>query len=340
MLSDLAAARAARLAEGYDAPAGYRRTFERYGIRLDAEGPSTPADALRDRPGRVLLMVASYLDDWAMLLRRQGKPSELADRITALAHTLDPNPWRDALRDAMAPGNTAERRQAVLRMAAAPDLSEQPSQTITLLAAALQWLGESDKVIGLLQAARFQYPEDPWIHQALGVALITARPPRREDALRAFTAEATLRPEAGHTLAVTLRDAGRTAEAISVLEDVVRRQANVGYINQLGEMKAALGRHAEALELSRQAVALSRTELAAAPDDFGANFNLATALMHLGDHAGAIAAYRKAIRANPGSSPAHTNLGLALRHAGDLRAARSPRTRRQSACAARRAPPQ
>ena len=170
------------------------------------------------------------------------------------------------------------------------------------------------------------------------------RLPRREDALRAFTAEATLRPEAGHTLAVTLRGRpGRTAEAISVLEDVVRRQANVGYINQLGEMKAALGRHAEALELSRQAVALSRTELAAVPsDDFGANFNLATALMHLGDHAGAVAAYRKAIRANPGYLPGPRRPRSRIETCGrSASPARSPRTRRQSACAgSRRAPPQ
>ncbi len=146
-----------------------------------------------------------------------------ADRITALARTLDPDPWRNALRNALSFPDRAERKRAVLRLAAAPDVAAQPSPTITLLAAALREAGEPGEAIRLLEPARFRH-RDVWIYQELGLSLREARPPRREAALRAFTAATTLRPEMGLELARSLSETGQTVEAISVLEEVARRQ--------------------------------------------------------------------------------------------------------------------
>ena len=146
-----------------------------------------------------------------------------------------------ALRDAVSFPDRAARRQAVLRLAAAPDVAAQPSPTITLLAAALREAGEPGEAIGLLEPARFRHRDVPWIHQELGLSLRTVRPPRREAALRAFTAATTLRPEMGFELAMALSDAGQTVEAISVLEDVARRRPEAMYFYWLGEMKDEVG---------------------------------------------------------------------------------------------------
>ncbi len=102
-----------------------------------------------------------------------------ADRITALARTLDPDPWRNALRDALSFPVRAERTRAVLRLAAAPDVAAQPSPTIALLAAALREAGEPGEAIRLLEPARFRY-RDVWIYQELGLSLRRrATSPRR-----------------------------------------------------------------------------------------------------------------------------------------------------------------
>ncbi len=203
-------------------------------------------------------------------------------------------------------------------MAAAPDAMAQPSTTTTLLALGLRAAGDADAAIHLLQASRFQNPGDPWVHQELGLALLAARPPRREDALRAFTAAATLRPELGHALAITLEQTGRTQEAVAVLEDLVRRRMKARYLIDLGDMEAEIGRVAESRKLFRRAEALSRRILETAPDDFRANQTLAEALDRLVDRSAAIAALRKAIRLHPRSPTAHYHLGGHLRESGDL----------------------
>jgi tetratricopeptide (TPR) repeat protein len=197
-------------------------------------------------------------------------------------------------------------------------MSPEQSVTVTLLSAAFRQGGESGAVLPVLEAAQFRHPEDPWVHQELGLNLLRVRPARREDALRAFAAEAALRPESARDLAKTLRDTGRTTEAISALEAVLLRRTHVWDLIELGRMTAAVGRPAEARSLLERAATLAREALAKTPDDFVANCNLAMPLLQLGDPAGAIAAYRRALRASPGSAPVHINIGVALQAQGDI----------------------
>jgi Flp pilus assembly protein TadD len=67
----------------------------------------------------------------------------------------------------------------------------------------------------------------------------------------------------------------------------------------------------EAVGCLREAAGLDRSS---AP----AHYNLGTALMALGDVAGACAAYRVALDTDPGFAAAHANLGLALLEAGEV----------------------
>jgi Flp pilus assembly protein TadD/tRNA A-37 threonylcarbamoyl transferase component Bud32 len=312
LLYDLAAVRAARNDPLFDAPSEYGRALQKRGLPVEVGDPAATAARLRGRPVPVAVQIASYLDDWTLLLRDKGGARNQADWITALARALDPDPWRNALRDALSLPERAERRLAVSRLAVAPDVEEQPSPTITLLAAALREAGESGPAIGLLEPARFRHPKDPWIHQELGLALLAVRPPRRDDALRAFTASTTLRPEMGFELAKALSDTGRTVEAISRLEDVAGRQPAAWYFHWLGEMKAGVGRTDESVELYRRAVALSRSRVDSGVDDFDTHMQLGVSLFRLEDLAAAVPELREATRLKPDSASAHNNLGIAL----------------------------
>jgi serine/threonine protein kinase/Flp pilus assembly protein TadD len=318
LLDDLATARANRVLGGVDSSEEYRSWFGRSQLRVDVDDPVISAAALSDRPARVTVQIASYLDDWSVILRSPGGASDRADRLTVLARALHADPWRNALRDALSISEETKRQEAVAKLLDAPDATSQPSSTIALLSRALRWTGRADAALNLMQTARFRCYADPWIHQELGLGLLWCRPPRREDALRAFTAATTLRPEMGHTLAVKLRETGRTDEAVAILEDLLRRKKYAWYLIELGEIKADMGRLAESSDLYRQAEALCRRALEKTPDDFTATHHLADALKGLGDRAGAAAAYHKAPRLAPNSPMAHNNHGNFLLGSGDL----------------------
>jgi serine/threonine protein kinase/Flp pilus assembly protein TadD len=321
LLEDLATVRASRLLDGFDTTAEYRRALRQRGLDVDAGDLAVSATRLLGRPARVTIQIASYLDDWSLFIRSTGGSGDRSDRLTALARVIDPDPWRNALRDALSIADRLKRRQAIAKMAAASDAIAQPSSTIVMLSLALRLTGQADLAIGLMQTARFQHSGDPWIHQELGWALLAALPPRREDALRAFTAATTLRPTIGHTLAIKLRETGRTEEAVAVLEDVVRRKNHAWYLIELGEMKADLRRRAESEELYRRAEAESRRILENSPDDAFATNNLAEALRHRGNLAGALAASRRALRLSPSLPMAHNNYGSLLLQSGNVDAA-------------------
>ena len=88
----------------------------------------------------------------------------------------------------------------------------------------------------------------------------TVRPPRDEDALRAFTAATMLQPASGVDLATALEDTGRTAEAIVVLEDLIDRRPDAMALLPAGEMQERSrplgggedGHSARCIELLRQ----------------------------------------------------------------------------------------
>ena len=242
LLNDLAAVRPPETIRSTTLPQSMASAFQKRGLPVEVGDPAATAATLRNRPGPVAVQIASYLDDWTLLLKDKKGARNQADRITALARALDPDPWRNSLRDALSLPDRAERKRAVLRLAAAPDVAAQPSPTITLLAAALREAGEPGEAIRLLEPARFRH-RDVWIYQELGLLPAQARPPRGEAALRAFTAATTLRPEMGFELARALSDTGQTVEAISVLEEVARRQPEAINFYWLGLMMDEVGTH-------------------------------------------------------------------------------------------------
>jgi tetratricopeptide (TPR) repeat protein len=319
LLTDLTAIRAASNDPGYDTNNEYRRAFERGGIYGVTDGRSEQAANPAERPRAAAIQLASFLDHWAVLQGRCARCDSQA-RLAAMAHDLDPDPWRDELREALILSDRAERRQALLKLAEAPDMASQPPVTLVLLAEALSAAGSPDVAVRLLEPAQFVH-DDPWIHHELGLALRAVRPPRREDALRALTAATALRPLLGFELVRGLSDTGRTAQAIEVLKAVLRLRPDAYYECYLGHLQRTLGRRAEADASARRALALCRTRLALSRNDPATYANLGAALHDLGDMAGAVAAHREAVRLLPDSGEYHYNLGTTLVETGDLKGA-------------------
>jgi serine/threonine-protein kinase len=323
LLDRLTSVRALKGNPESDASYEYARAFRDLGVVIDDAKfePSSVAAQLRlARPKPVLVQLASFVDDWSLLIRGTEKRGPAADRLLLLASSLDPDTWRNELRIALANTGLDQRRAVLVRLSAATDLMEQPVATLTLLATGLRGVNEFEKAITLLERARFRYRGDAWMHQELGLALRLSRPPRIEDALRAFTAAATIQPEMGYELAMSLSATGRTREGIAVMEDVLYRQPDAACYFWLGLMKVGLGRKDAAASFAKSAgLARGRCELH--PDDARVHFLLGDALHEMGDHKGAVAAYREALRLEPGSVNGQVNLGNALRDSDDLKAA-------------------
>ncbi len=70
--------------------------------------------------------MAGYLDDWAFVRRRVGRPEADWRRLVSAARRGDRDPWRDALRAKLG-NDDAETVAEVRRMADDPDLEDQPA---------------------------------------------------------------------------------------------------------------------------------------------------------------------------------------------------------------------
>ena len=319
LLDALADVRAAKKDPRADAPAEYHRVFADHGVTL---GPHTSdaelhaiADRLQQRPGEVVVQLASFLDDWSVVLRSRSRSTDrpLAEMLRALASNIDDDSWRNRLRDTLAQSQVGGRGAALLALASESSNAKLPAPTLTLLASSLREIGESQAAVDLMQKARSAHRSDPWLKQELGLALRAVRPSRHEDALRAFTAAYTLRPEMGFELAMCLRDTGRTTEAIQVLENVINRQRRPSalYWLSLGDLQASCDLKAPAEASYTRSVCLAREWLAGHPDHVATLNNLGNALAELGKLGKAIEVYREVIRLKSDYAPAYANLGNA-----------------------------
>ena len=159
-------------------------------------------------------------------------------------------------------------------------------------------------------------PDDPYVHNNLGVALIAADRPR--EAAAHFIRALELRPgyaEAHDNLGLVQAQMGQLTSAISHYEQAL------GLMPQYAEAEANLGmalansgRVPEALFHLQRAVQLK-------PDYADAQNNLAVVLAASGRPAEAIAGYEKVLRLTPDRTETHYNLGNAFVATGQSAAA-------------------
>jgi tetratricopeptide (TPR) repeat protein len=298
----------------------YEAAFRRAGLDLDNTTPAEAGAWVAVRPHPIKL--ASYLDDWAALRRKDGRPEAAWRGLVEAAQLADPDPWRNQLRKLM--GTRPEEATRALSKLAddTNELEGQPAESLLLLALLLRQ-GSQDRVGAerVLRLAQARFPGDFWVYleltRAPGVDTGDAQSlyPRPEEAVRYLTAAVALRPHsaAAHSsLGNALRAQGNLAEAVTACTEAVRLGPAYAEVhNNLGAALQAQGKLAEAVASYQEAIRLQ-------PDFAEAHYNLGNARRAQGNLAEAVAAYKEAIRLRPDLAQAHTNLGVALRAQGKV----------------------
>ncbi|MHC4941158.1 MAG: protein kinase domain-containing protein [Planctomycetota bacterium] len=283
--------------------------------------------------------LARHFDSYAQLLRHAGNDAWKAADKTARA--LDPDAWRNRLRDALARAD----RDAVRALASEPDLEKRRVRSLSRLGFALGAGGERAEACRILRLAYEQSPNDFWVNHWLGkfaeqdeavahleVALAVrpspmnrnqlgvayARGGNREAATTHYRAALRIDPEYAHAynnLGLVMLGGGDIDGAEAMFRKTIEfaPDHSIGYYH-LGNAFRARRDADAALKWYREA--LLRDE-----GDAQARTNLANTLIDKGDIDGAIQEYREALRADPKLLKAYVNLGFALLRKRDHAAA-------------------
>ena len=299
--------------DGEAADAWYAAAFRDSGLDVESLEESESAMRLRQRP--IYLQLAAALDDWCRL-RKAERPHAVPSwrHLLAVARAIDPNPWRNRLRDAWA----REDRQTLLHLADGVEWRDQPPQSLELLVTFLERSDDLPRAIAVLRHAQRRHPGDFWMNQRLGQCLSRLTSQRPLDEVVAFNrAAVALRPGsagARFNLGLALLDAGRDGDAEAELREAIRLQP--GYANAhecLGTLLEKHGRRGEAEAEFRLAEAGFREVVRLRGSDAGAYINLGKVLHDgLREYAAAEACFREALRFRPDSGVAQYNLGHAL----------------------------
>jgi len=260
--------------------------------------------------------LARVFDNWAWLRRVWLKERDWRE-LDRIARMLDPDPWRNRLREAAANGDAA----LLLALAAEPETAARGARSLTLLAYALWESRQREAAVELLRAAYEKEPGDFWInfHLATFAAGWSAERGRYEGSLDEgiahFLAALALRPTSAGThnnLGNALYQKGDLDGAIAQHREAIRFNPNLAMAHSnLGAMLYEAGDPDGAVAACREAIRLE-------PDDAAAHTNLGIALGALGDWDGSVTEHREAIRLDPTDAELHTNLGAALHMKGDF----------------------
>ena len=166
----------------------YAHAFEVRGMRAGETDPTEAAALVRGRPAPVHAVMVAALDDWLRIARAGERPE--AAWLAAVVQQADTDGWRRQVREAVA----RRDRAALERLAGEIDPAGQPPATLQLLGRALGDAGAHESAVVILRRARRLHPDDFWINHTLGFYLLRLRPPRADEAARAFTAALALRP--------------------------------------------------------------------------------------------------------------------------------------------------
>jgi tetratricopeptide (TPR) repeat protein len=302
-------------------------------VSVEEAAARVSASAVRDRLVNAL--------DWWM---RKEKMSEVGvrDWLRAVLHAADPDPYRDAVRDALLKNDPKKMADLVGRAEAA----EQPSWFVAFLGESpaipaerrrelltlavrhrtgdlglFMALGttyrfnkaDAEKQLRWFQAAAGVAPRNSAAHHCLGAALLHSG--RFDDAIPRFRTAIEIDEEyalAHNGLGIALREKGEVDAAIAYLRKAIDLEP---------KFAAAHTNLGTALYVKRQldeAIACHRKAIAIDHKDAEPHTNLGIALEAKGRLDDAIASHREAIALDPEDARFHSNLSIALRMKGEL----------------------
>jgi serine/threonine-protein kinase len=312
------------------ADAAFAEAFR--GAGLDVLSPDLEPAAigrrLAGRPRAIALETAAALDTWAVVrgAGARSSPAEgrsVARRLLAIARVADPDPWRAALRDALA---ADDPRPLLRHLAEGPDLDRQGPVGLWLLGHGLEMAGDHDRALDVLRRAHRRYPGDYWLNTELGLSLLEGTRSglgvtntwianggdsdgRFRRAEPYFQAAVALRPRFGSAhllLATACLSLGKWDETFQELDEALRLQPDDPTIyNCLGLALASRDRPDEAAVALRKAIRLF-------PEYGLARANLGDLLLNQGRLDEAAVELRDALRVAPDAAPIHARLGLCL----------------------------
>jgi eukaryotic-like serine/threonine-protein kinase len=227
----------------------YVVAFREGGLGDPREDPDRVAVRLKASPVRKALVAA--LDDWAVCADEEVRVWALC-----VARGMDPDPWRDRVRD---PHRWA-RVESFPEMAAdTAGVEEQPATLI--VAFGTRWRRLGGDPTAFLERVQRRHPDDFWVNFELG-RLLVARDPAA--AVGYFRAAEALRPDAGvvhFTLVYALRMLGQLDNAIHHGKRAVHIDPSHALAwNQLGLALLAKGRTDEAAECLEKSAALEPSD--------------------------------------------------------------------------------
>jgi tetratricopeptide (TPR) repeat protein len=271
----------------------------------------------------------------------------LMPELRAMLQEADPNPYREAVRDAFHP----HRRSGQIALLEKPEALEQPPRF------ALVWGFQAREVApdrgrAILAETRRRYPRNFQVVMLLGGLYKIGQNTGADDREVWYQVAVSLRPTntaAWDGLGIALGDKGRLAEAAAAFRVVLKftpgdalTRNNLGNVLfDLKDMSGALAEYQEAIRLepglatahnglgnilkTRREFIAAITEYREAirlePDYAEAHSNLGDTLFATGDHKGAVGAIQEAIRLKPEHAGFYRTLGLGLRSVRDLKGA-------------------
>jgi tetratricopeptide (TPR) repeat protein len=300
-----------------------------YGVTADESRAAEAAGKVNESPVRD--RVLTTLDE---LLAFDGSAG-----VRAVLRFADPDPFRDAARDALVAGNGP----GLTALAGRPEALTQPRR----FAAAFGQLRAipAKRKRAILETALRGRPADLGLLMALDQSYMSNRPEWAGERVR--WCQAALAADPGNhavlnNLGLALKAAGDLDGAIAAYREAVRidpdfavAHSNLGVaLGAAGDPDGAIAAHRAAIRADptyatphnnlgvvfrdakrdqAAAVAAFKEAVRIDPKYANAHNNLGVSLRAVNDPEGAMAAYRAAVRANPDFASAHLNLGLMLR---------------------------
>jgi serine/threonine-protein kinase len=312
----------------------YARAFRRWHV-----ADLTPEEAARGiRASAIQGRLLTGLEQWAYFKGRANRPG--GEHLLAIVAAVDPDPWRNELRQAW----VRRDRAAVSRLVVQADVPRLSTASVLALGR-MAVLGDgSPEVIRVFKEAQRRVPEDVWTNLNLGYLLWNAKPSRKAEALGYYRAALVLRP-GNTTVRLSIADAlieqRAFREAEAICQELLREKPNDADVHaetgwlyfEQGRLEQAEGECLKALDLNpdlanvhqnlgrirqqqgKLTEALAHCDVAIRLNGDHASWahvNRAAVLLQMDRRADAEAACQTAIKAEPRLLAAHFFLGRAL----------------------------
>lgn len=229
--------------------------------------------------------------------------------VRDVLRAIDPDPYREAIRDSVAAGDGA--RQAEL--AGRPAALEQPHWFAAVLGLNRAVAVERRQVV--LEAALRTRPGDLGLLMELGESYPIDQEEGAAERARWYQAAVAAHPlsvAAHSSLGLALNDKGDQDGAVACYKEAIRLDHKVASTHHnLGAALWAKGDRSGAVACYREAVRLD-------PKQARSHNNLGASLAYEGNWDEAVAALKEALRLEPKDIEVHYNLGGALLAKGDL----------------------